>query len=499
MRALAGIRQERVAGSDLPYRLAEEAARRGLTVAFVGGQPGAAASTAERLTAASPSLQVVLTHEAPPGMTEDPASLEAFLSELRAARPDLLFLAMGAPRQERFATSHDLAAGVVICVGAALDFVSGQRKRAPRAWQVLRLEWLHRIIQEPRRLGPRYLDAGPRFAWIVARQKWSNLARGAPLFVSWIKEHGRSRDLASALGIDAEFIAVGRLRHKPSAPFRYAAQAALTLVALVRRRPRALVVMAPPLPLALLALAYAAATGAALILDAHTGAVVDEVSGRRLKRSFVRVAQRARLTVVTNEPLAALLRAEGVATLVVHDLLASSDGPARRPDAPPPRPLVVMPAAWAADEPMHVVVEAARALPECDVVITGHPGAQWATMQPPPNLRTSGHLPLAQYDALLRSADVVLALTTAANTMQRAGYEALIRCVPLVASESEVLRQYFEDAIVSTALEPDAVSTAIREALRNGDELRHKMSELVERRRTEEARGIAALRAALER
>jgi N-acetylglucosaminyldiphosphoundecaprenol N-acetyl-beta-D-mannosaminyltransferase len=169
---------ERVPGSDLLPAVSAEAANRGLTVGFMGGLPNAASEAAAELATKYPKLQVAVTHEAPPGFDRTPDSTRAVINAVAMAAPDILFLGFGAPRQEIFALHHldQLGARVIMCVGAAIDFTAGARPRAPEAVRKLGLEWLFRVLIEPKRLGPRYAKAAPRFAWIVLRQlgaKWT--------------------------------------------------------------------------------------------------------------------------------------------------------------------------------------------------------------------------------------------------------------------------------------------------------------------------------------
>ena len=101
---------------------------------------------------------------------------EDVLSRIRDAKPDLVLVALGAPKQEIF--SHEqreaLKPAVLLGIGASLDFIAGSRRRAPRWVSSAGLEWLYRLAQEPRRLAGRYLLRDPQFLWIVGRQ----LAKG---------------------------------------------------------------------------------------------------------------------------------------------------------------------------------------------------------------------------------------------------------------------------------------------------------------------------------
>ncbi|MHB1558418.1 MAG: WecB/TagA/CpsF family glycosyltransferase [Isosphaeraceae bacterium] len=157
---------ERVAGSDLIYHLCEEAAKRGFRVFLLGGVEGAADEAARRLAERYPGLQIVGT-ECPPhrGMTADEEA--ALLERIRQARPDLLFVAFGQPKGERWIMRHLDALGVPVSVqvGASLEFAAGRIRRAPRWMQKSGLEWAFRLGLEPRRLAGRYA----RNAWFIAR------------------------------------------------------------------------------------------------------------------------------------------------------------------------------------------------------------------------------------------------------------------------------------------------------------------------------------------
>lgn len=148
---------ERIAGSDLIFRLSERAAARKYRVYFLGGNPGVAEIAAERLAGLYPGLQVVGT-EAP--MFSQLSELETaqLMSRIHAARPDILVAAAGQPKGERWVHANHREAGVPVCIqlGASIDFAAGRIRRAPRWMQRTGLEWLFRLALEPRRLGGRY-------------------------------------------------------------------------------------------------------------------------------------------------------------------------------------------------------------------------------------------------------------------------------------------------------------------------------------------------------
>lgn len=155
--------RERVAGSDLVPRLAAEAAARGWRVFFLGAAPGVAEIAAERLAHKNPGLAVAGCYAGSPAVAEE----DALVSKVKTAQADLLLVAYGAPKQDRW-LARNLArtdAPVGIGVGGSFDFIAGTAHRAPRWLQRLGLEWLHRLIREPWRW--RRQLALPRFAWLV--------------------------------------------------------------------------------------------------------------------------------------------------------------------------------------------------------------------------------------------------------------------------------------------------------------------------------------------
>ncbi len=155
--------RERVAGSDLVPAIAGEAAKRGWRVFFLGAAERVADQTASILKARHPNLIVAGTWAGSPDLKEE----DAIIARVRAARPDVLLVAYGAPAQDKWlARNRDrLRAPVMMGVGGAFDFITGVAERAPRWMQGLGLEWLHRLIRQPWRW--RRMLALPKFMWAV--------------------------------------------------------------------------------------------------------------------------------------------------------------------------------------------------------------------------------------------------------------------------------------------------------------------------------------------
>lgn len=163
---------ERVAGSDLIPRLAERSAEKGYSFYLLGAAPGVAASAAEVLQERYPGLNIVGVKSPPYSsvLEMDPAIVE----DIKAANPDILLVAFGNPKQEKWIGMYReaLSVPVMIGVGATLDFIAGYRKRAPKWMQSVGLEWFYRLIQEPRRLWRRYFVDLLAFSTFFVRQWW---------------------------------------------------------------------------------------------------------------------------------------------------------------------------------------------------------------------------------------------------------------------------------------------------------------------------------------
>ena len=149
----------RVAGSDLIWSLCESAAGHGRSVYLLGGAPGVPERAAEVLAARFPGLTVAGTDSPPYGFDEAAGGLAAVTAAAKAAKPDLVFVGLGFPRQERLIASlaAELPTSWFVGCGASIAFAAGAVPRAPRWMRRTGLEWLHRLAAEPRRLFRRYI------------------------------------------------------------------------------------------------------------------------------------------------------------------------------------------------------------------------------------------------------------------------------------------------------------------------------------------------------
>jgi N-acetylglucosaminyldiphosphoundecaprenol N-acetyl-beta-D-mannosaminyltransferase len=149
----------RVNGTDLFEQTCAAAADRGLSVFFLGGRPEAADRAAAILQERHSTLKVAGTYCPPYGFEANPAEVATIDRVIKAAQPDILFVGLGAPKQEFWMAEHCQALGVPISlgIGVSFEFVAGMVNRSPLWMQRIGLEWLHRLWMEPRRLLSRTL------------------------------------------------------------------------------------------------------------------------------------------------------------------------------------------------------------------------------------------------------------------------------------------------------------------------------------------------------
>ncbi|ADB31809.1 glycosyl transferase, WecB/TagA/CpsF family [Kribbella flavida DSM 17836] len=164
-------RMARVCGPDLFERVMAEAAARGWSQYFYGGADGVAENLRDTFVGRHPSLRVAGVFS-PPYRALTAAEDAAIVDEINARRPDIVWVGLGAPKQERWMAEHRdrLDAAILIGVGAAFDFHTGRLDRAPVWMQKSGLEWSYRLYKEPRRLWRRYVLGIPRFGAGILRR-----------------------------------------------------------------------------------------------------------------------------------------------------------------------------------------------------------------------------------------------------------------------------------------------------------------------------------------
>jgi N-acetylglucosaminyldiphosphoundecaprenol N-acetyl-beta-D-mannosaminyltransferase len=171
----------RVPGVDLFQALCGRAAEHGLRVFLLGGRPGSAEMAASVIRKRFPEFQAT-TYCPPYGFEHSEYEMARVTRCIQDFRPDLLFVAFGSPKQERWIYEHGLSLGaaVSIGIGGSFEMVAGVVPRAPRWMQNIGCEWLYRLLLEPRRMWRRYLIGNIEFAWIILRQLRGNGAHTLP-------------------------------------------------------------------------------------------------------------------------------------------------------------------------------------------------------------------------------------------------------------------------------------------------------------------------------
>jgi N-acetylglucosaminyldiphosphoundecaprenol N-acetyl-beta-D-mannosaminyltransferase len=174
---------ERVTGSSLIYTLSAAAAANGRTIYLLGGAPGVPQRAAEELTRRYPGLRVVGADSPPWGFDREPGEVAALRARLSAANPDIIYVGLGFPKQERVISAllPGMPGAWFVGCGAAIPFAAGVLTRAPEWMQRIGMEWAHRLMSEPRRLFRRYLvDDLPYAAGLLAvsAATWLRGARG---------------------------------------------------------------------------------------------------------------------------------------------------------------------------------------------------------------------------------------------------------------------------------------------------------------------------------
>lgn len=150
---------EKVSGPDLMLLLCERAAKKGYKIFILGCAEGVAANAAKNLEKMYPGLQCVGTYSPPFGFEKDRAEMDKIVTMLRKSNADQLFVGMGSPKQDIFIyeNMNKYQIPVSYSMGAAIDFIGGNVKRAPKWMSDMGLEWFHRMMQNPKRLMKRYL------------------------------------------------------------------------------------------------------------------------------------------------------------------------------------------------------------------------------------------------------------------------------------------------------------------------------------------------------
>jgi N-acetylglucosaminyldiphosphoundecaprenol N-acetyl-beta-D-mannosaminyltransferase len=170
LRLLGVAGATRVYGPDLTPVVCQLASEQGVPVGFYGGSEDVLGTLTARLERRFPGLRVVY-RSSPPFRPLTPEEQRQTVEDLQRSGARILFVGLGAPKQERWMAAHrGRVDAVMLGVGAAFDFLAGRKRQAPGLVQRLGLEWLFRLVHEPRRLWRRYLYRNPRFVALFAAQ-----------------------------------------------------------------------------------------------------------------------------------------------------------------------------------------------------------------------------------------------------------------------------------------------------------------------------------------
>lgn len=298
------------------------------------------------------------------------------------------------------------------------------------------------------------------------------------IFLAWspASHTRRSELMARKMGIPLKRIYV--LKKGPKlAPLRYTIQAFMTLFTLFRMHPNLVFVQNPPIFSALFTWVYCAITRSSLIIDSHTDALQSKVWNWSLPLHRF-LSRRAKVTLVTNDYLAQVVRNWGANSQIIVDV------PSKLPQGKV-YPLkyafnIAMVSSFAPDEPLDEVFEVAKSLPEIGFYITGNPawGAKQIPDPLPANVHLTGFLSDEEYYGLLRSTQAVMALTKKNYTMQRGACEAVWLGQPIITSNWPVLREAFHKGTIHVDNTPSGIRTGVLEMQKTHAQLVKKVESL---------------------
>lgn len=176
---LYGEHVPRIAGVSLIEKLCRLGAAHGIRLFLLGGKPGAADLTANILKKNYPGIRIAGTDCPPYGFERREELLQKVLEHISTTKPHVVFVGLGAPKQEFFIRDHvrHLNVPLAVGVGGSFEILSGKLKRAPMWMQASGLEWAFRLSQEPSRLWKRYLVGNTEFLWHIVKAKLTGAPR----------------------------------------------------------------------------------------------------------------------------------------------------------------------------------------------------------------------------------------------------------------------------------------------------------------------------------
>lgn len=275
---------------------------------------------------------------------------------------------------------------------------------------------------------------------------------------------------------------------------RYLVQGLRSSWLLTRRRPPVVLLMLPPAVALLFVLPVAVARRIRLVVDLHTGFFTDP------KWSWATAASlrllRGRTAIVTNAALARRCERSGVHAVVLNDHIRDRRRNEHRPSLTSQEVVVTVPLSYANDEPLTELLEAARALSSYRFMLTGS-APEWIRAAAPANVTFTGRVDDDAYAHLIAGSTVVCALTTRPDTMQRAGYEALMYGVPQVTSDHEVLRNYYGSAAACVPPTAEGLAAGISDVVTHHERFVAATAALLDEKISEQESSLAELQQSL--
>jgi hypothetical protein len=296
------------------------------------------------------------------------------------------------------------------------------------------------------------------------RARSTALTRPTVTFLAWAEDAGRAHEVAQALGGEACVLYRLRIVWKPLVPLRYLLNTISTCGYLLIRRPRAVIVTNPPIFPGLIAFPYCAATKAPLLLDSHPSAFGDAPMANQVLGLHTWLARRAATTMVTVPELAKIVTGWGGRADIVHEAPPAYDAAPARPLSR--RPHILYIGRFAGDEPTAEVVEAARLVPEADLLITGDVRKCPAPLveSAPENVIFTGFLEGDDYNRALEQADVIMVLTRHSQAVNRGACEAVYFGRPLIISDLPAMTPLFPYA-VRVSNDSEGIARGIQSAI----------------------------------
>ncbi|HHS13722.1 MAG TPA: glycosyltransferase [bacterium] len=300
---------------------------------------------------------------------------------------------------------------------------------------------------------------------------------GRPVYLAWAPFNRRADSFASHFNAELCLVHYFKYRSPEWALFKYPLMAAKTLAVLRKKRPGLVMAMSPPLFCAWIAHLFCALYGCKLVIDAHTGSLISfPWTMFRFLHKFL--CKRALLTIVTNDHLVRLVESWGGETIIMNPPIDFPEAGKKRLKSNS----ILVVNTFAMDEPLDEILLAASNLPEVHFYVTGRvDGAQGRRVRnAPDNVYFTDFIPYEEYVSMLKSVDVVLALTNRDFTLQSGGMEAMYMGKPLVTSRFPYLMSHFYQGTLYAVPEAEDIAEKLLEALKHRKKLSRQMETMRE-------------------